>query len=39
MRTLRVIVFLLLVTALAVNSIPATAGDKIDLGLEILLAE
>ncbi len=37
MRTLRVIVFLLLVTALAVNSIPATAGDKIDLGLEILL--
>ena len=36
MRTLRVIVFLLLVTALAVNSIPATAGDKIDLGLDIL---
>ena len=36
MRTLRISVFILLVTALAVSNMPATAGDKVDLGLEIL---
>jgi len=36
MRTLRIIVFTLLVMALALSSSPATAGDKIDLGREVL---
>lgn len=36
MRTLRIIVFTLLVTALAVSTISVTASDKIDLGHEVL---